>query len=595
VRPYDHAPKTGVQNGGASNYPLEERRLFNDLLAQAVYAPEGIADSTEAQKRIEDFRGSDDLFIVYRDPVSEQLVPIFLRREDFMTLADAAPLLLNQAGLLAGPNYTDPKGPIIGATTQFADQVGRALADQYDAAQFQQNVHDLTAQLFDDMVGLLDASLQRRSDELEQRRLENEDKLRRKTAELAREIQDLEENWAAVQRRIRTAGEELRTKTTKAEKLFTVLQDRIAYIESLSMQGAGNWGEFVTQIVAVAKNLQIEADHLVQNAAQHIQATNEKFSQAHHDVVNPTLQRINELKQKLDGIGKAFDEQTDDLARTIERLAQGESILKGVHHPASDTAPDLMNDLIAAQQDVEQLRRQITEVETEAENQRRDLIRELNEERRKAAHVTSLEQELAEYREQGAKHEKELEARFQAHEEIASKLRNERQALRTQVHQASENEKELHAELERLTRDTEQAKSKLETELDMLQRLQHQVALNANNVDVPLNHKRFEEIALLADQMYFAEDMAQPNVAQGLVTIHNQICKSIESIFQVQRIPIELGKTLSDPNAGHNEVATRWDPQLPERVILKVVQDGYIHLGKIKREVKVVVNYPDNS
>jgi molecular chaperone GrpE (heat shock protein) len=635
VRPYDR-----VSSG-------ENSRLFNDLVMQAVFAPEGIVSSMEAKQRIKNYQGkddsNDDLCMIFRDPASEQLISIFLRREDFSPLDQVAQQKFNQAGLLVSSSYSnDFKSPIIGATTKFvstqvqqsltehynvelfyqsihvfansliekindlmsqspqqstdeifnivtkfADQIRQAIVEDFDARRLESEISQSADTLTQEMSNLLDMTLKIRENELERKRDAAVRELKHKTDILDKEIKVLNADWERAQAQVSKSREELELKIDDGEKLVNTLQERINQIEQLTSQKAKNWEEFIDQVVSIVDKLQIEGNGQLLDATRRVDQSDQKLRQRHLDIISPILTNVNDLKQKLVSIANIFGGQTDAMRRTTKHLGQVTDILQGRFVSVSSGEFDPNSDFFVMQKEIDSLRQQLVDMRSKAETQRQYILNELQEARQQNEELEHSRQEIREFLIRSIKDKEELEKQILSKDHNIQTLTKEMEEkinnLNMKVNQMQENEDQLL--LERKTLEMERIK--LNTEYEHFEKSKKRYN---KLINILQNQERFCSLANAADYIRWLRDISSSDLVQELETIHTQIRQLIIDIFEVQRIPIELGETQFNPQLGHSAVGTQWNPQFPENVILKVVQDGYTYFGNILREAHVVYN-----
>jgi hypothetical protein len=616
LRPLDAAPRTGFPEQATDDddprcVPLSERCLFNDLWAQAVFAPEGIMSSVEAQERLERFRDwrrdQDNICLILRDPASDQLLPIFLYRSDFKPLSAAAPVLLNQAGLMAGPTMPiPPKGPIVGTQRQVQDRVSvtlrriaaevpAAIQERFEKGTLGFDADALAEHLHRQMVQLLDQSLARRYKELNDERERRERVLREEANNQALALKDLQEEWKTAREKLERASETLKKKIRAAQRIFGLLEERASEVEAIGIQGAKNWEGFVQQVVAVAHGLQIEAEGLIQEAEQRIQKADKDLEQTHQNVIGQISPRLDQQAQSLEEIGRTFEGKTANLEWALAGIAQSTAALRGSREAVlTHPTPDLARQLVAARQEIDALRQQLHERETNAANQRRELEAELRRERQKAARVESLERELQQRKEERSKRERELDVELKKNFGEVHNLKKELKDTRLEAQRAREEQRKAEEDREREVSELQRQIGLLQSELATTRQAQEELILTGQSFDVPLIRKRFEALASIVDHLHaaeyqFAKSHLPDHFAQGSAIIREAFYHLFEVDYQVQRVPITPGQTLFDPNLPHHAVAKEWNPALSENVILRIIRDGYTR-GGYTRDAFVVIN-----
>jgi molecular chaperone GrpE (heat shock protein) len=586
--------------------PIDERQLFNDLLAQAIYCPDG--DVAVVAERLREFRDSDHLCLIYADPVTDVRVPIFLWRQDWQDLASVAPQRLNQAGLtIARP------------TANLVEQIEQQVLDVIRERSI--GLDPYAEELRQQLSQVIDQSLGRRERELAAEREKREEDLNQKTVEQARYLDGLYDEWNRVKAALEQAETVLRGaaherllgrtggKIGAAQKLLAQLDQRARDIERIAAEGAQNWVTFVERVVEVATQLEKDASEQLDEAGRAIESADERLQLKHHNVIQALRPRIDALHASLRDVGARFGRQTDDLSRTLGLLVQANAALSGTTLTASrlnigeESVGQVKSDLVAARHEIEQLRQRLRDRDGEVAQREREVSREMTILRQQAAEATSQREQQRRSAEETGKREAQLRDQVQQLNQEVRSLKSQVRALQSDVAtaqaEAARQQNDAVRTAERASQQIADLRSRLE-EAEQ-QRREAEDAVDRLDVDT-LNLGRdavraqFNRLASIIDLLRHAA-IVSPQIAEGVDQIRTQFVAFLQQEYPgAAVIPITPNHTLFDEKLGHSVVDVEHRADLPDRTITRVLGDGYTYRGIVIREARVTVNLrPDET
>jgi len=609
LRPWSPGQRTDRDNGDhgsdgqADSWPgpSDKRQMFDDLLAQAVFVPEGTQAAEAIRARVDEFweagANRDNLCLIYEDPHTGCLIPIFLRATDFVPLSEAAIGHLNQSGLLAGPTVmADPKGPIVGVARQTDLLLVEAFRQQIETGNLSQSAEQMARALKKSMLQILYKSLGRRKDELDRHHQRLIEEYETKTDALAAELETVQRDWQQTKQSLNDALRDLRTKTRATERLTAQLRKDRDSVEELAQQGIHKWEEFVARILEITLGLQGQADEVSSEASAQVRKATADLQIAQSEIVSDVVGRLRTMQDGLVEIGAQTGEKTVALQRVINYLAEAQAALG---QPAQAPMPreqadavgvaSVMKDLEAARIEAALLRTQLEQQQAESETRIQEMQGDLNDKQRQMTRSTQdLEQRAA-----GAEaRERQLRSETGQSAAHIQRLNDQLTTLRQQIQTTnSEHNSAMDDLTRRLTEITDELR-RTQTDLETAQGQLHEGDRLGRDLNFEPTRRRFLALAEVVDGLRRAEspDPSMRAYNEGLRRVRQGFHAYFREQFQVSAIEIEPGSTPFDYHAGHKAIGVTWVSTLPEGVILNAVSDGYLFQGRCLREAQVSVN-----
>jgi len=580
---------------------LHERLLFDDLLAQAVFVPEGTQAAEAALTRVDEFwdagTGRDNLCLIYEDRPTGCVIPIFLRATDFVPLSEAVVGHLNQSGLLAGPTVTaDPKGPIVVVARQTDLLLEEVFRQQADTHSLGDAVDAMAKDLQGQMVQLLEKSLGKRVAEIDKERERRLGEYQNKTDALAAEVETVQRDWRQTKQNLDDAVRDLRTKTRAAERLFGELRKGRAGVEELAQQGIHKWEEFVAKTLEATQGLQGQADEVCSAAGAQVEKATTELRSAQSEITGDVVERLRAMQAKLLEIGAQTGEKTAALQRVINYLTEAQAALG---HPPQiperreqATAVDMisvMNDLSAARAEAGTLRAQLEQQQADAETQLQEMKAVLSETERQMAR--SME-DLGQRAKQAEARERQLKSETSQSAGQIQKLKDQVGSLQQQLQASQTDSSAVADELKRRVVETIDELRRVQADLETAQGQLREGDQLGRDVAFEPTRRRFFALADIIDDLRLAESPEPVMEAynRGLRRIRERFYTYFQEQFRVSVAEIQPGSTEFDYHAGQRAVGVEWAPSLPDGTVLRVVSDGYLFQGKHLREAQVIVN-----
>jgi molecular chaperone GrpE (heat shock protein) len=578
---------------------LDERQMFNDLLAQAIYCPSGTDDSSAAAALLAEFRDSDHLCLIYVDPVNKARVPLLLRREDWKPLAEVAPAQLNQVGLMLTRSPAD-----------LVQQIERQVADVFHDRSV--SLDSAAEELKHRLSAVLAESLGRREQELNAEREGFESDLDRKTLAQALDLDNLRSEWEQTKAQLNQAEVTLRGvpyerrfgrvggKIGAARNLIEQLNQRAREIERIATDAGQNWVTFVERIMEVTTQLEEDAAKYLEEASRIIHAADDQLRRKHHNVIQTLRPQLNELHQNLRDVGVRFGQQTEDLARTLNLVVQVRAVMEAAGEtralPADGSAA-AQAELVATRHEIERLRQLLRDRDNEATHQEREVAKEMTALRQQAAEAATLKEQQKRADEETNRREAQLRGQLRTLDEDLRRQRDQLQQVQTQF---AASQAELGQWQNEAARVAATAEEQIVTLRNDLSKAWQQIAeakedverieLAAHNLERESVRKRFTQLTEIIDTLHIA-GATSPQIAEGIMQIHAQfITLLLREYSGLAIIPITLYQTIFNERLGHYAVSFVERDDLPDRVIVQVLGDGYTFNGRVIRETKVVVN-----
>lgn len=579
--------------------PLDERQMFNDLLAQAIYCPSGVDDPLAAAALLAEFRDSDHLCLIYVDPVSEARVPLLLRREDWQPLAEVAPAQLNQVGLMLTRSPAD-----------LVEQIERQVADVLRERSV--NLDDAAEELKQQLSAVLAESLGRRERELHAEREAFESDLDRKTVAQAQYLESLRSEWEQTKAQLNQAEVTLRGapyerlfgraggKVGAARKLIEQLNRRAREIERIAADAGQNWVTFVERIVEVTTQLEEDAAKHLEEASRTIGAADDRLRGKHHNVIQALRPQLDGLHDNLRDVGVRFGQQTEDLARTLNLVVQARAAMEGTGETRAlpaDGGASAHAELVAARHEIDRLRQQLRDRDNEVARQEREVAKEMTSLRQQAAEAAALKEQQKRASEEINRREAQLRDQLRTLDQELRRLKNQLQGVQTQLAASQAELGQWQNEAARVAAAAEEQIAALRDELaEARQQITQakddveRIELAAYNLERESVRKRFTQLSEIVDTLHIA-GATSPQFAEGMMHIHRQFTTLLQQEYPgLAIIPITPYQTIFDERLGHNAVSLVEREDLTDSVITQVVGDGYTFNGRVIREAKVVVN-----
>jgi len=583
----------------------DERRLFNDLVSQAVYQPDGAANHAglESGQRATLYCNPDSennsLCLIYTDPVLKLHVPIYLESHHWSPLTDVAPVQLNQAGLT---------GPVTGLLERVESQFLNATRPLLD----RKVMEEIQEELADELIQVLDKGLLSRESELEDELRRRENQLRQQTKDQAREFERLLDEWRRTRQALGKAITALlgsRTgrlvhkggKIRDVKKIIEQLEQRASKVDKLAQSGAQNWDDFVNQIIAVTEEIEIEVTDREVQVAQRIQQTDQRIQAHDTRFLRAVRPQIAQLEKNLDEFWDGFNGRIAALTRANSLLAQLRALIEGRQKisgeenvPESEgraqnylpPTPDLQVNLDIAHGEIAKLQEELTNNESELIQQSNEFEDRLLELRREWN--ISLQEQQKQFAADQSHRERELERELDALARDFKSLQAKNNDLRQKYDEARIIAQSAQAEVEQAIQVADKQVRELENKLHDLQKQVSLFEVESFSLRNQRVRSWFERLSQPVDDLYIAEQYSPEN-AEGLAQIRRKFQTLFENEFSglsvIQVIP---GETIFNPSL-HKAVGSDNIEELPDDVITRVIAGGYQWDNKV-REAQVFVN-----
>lgn len=567
-------------------------RLFNDLLVQAVMSRKGNVTSSSDVLRADEKRHlqPDDICVIYQDPYARARVPLFFNPAHWQPLASVAPAQLNQVGLCDRLDDLLRKADL---------QVLERLQDYAEEETLNQQALEIIQDQHEEMLRLLDTSLQSRFDELEKKRLEQEEKLHQKTDAQAREFLELQQQWREINRELKEAENSLRRKLKSAEHLIVQIKRQAELVESLAVSGAQNWEDFVNQIVIATADIEDELAADLEAPYHRVNKADEELEKRSLDLIEVLRPRLDDVKAKLLQLSERVEGKTSRLNGVLRYIDLASSEIQGqaVPLPKIDAATEtieitrLTTELAAARANIQELQEKLQANSLEVAKLIQEHEAKTSELSRRAELAKILEDQLKNIEREQRQREVDLEKELQACNRLVSNLRLDNKTLKRQVDQARADLVQAKEDFRNRIEAIERKEAELREQLEKSDAQLQMFVLGSQSLENSTIRERFLELVGIIDNLTQAGRMADPANAQGIALIKKKFHTVLERQFPgLKIILVEENKTQFDPFL-HTALGKDQIADLPDGVITRLELDGYIWNDKlVLREAQVFVN-----